>query len=199
MGWFGPSKDEVWRRVGDEIGASFVKNGMFSTPRVEKRVGPWTLTLDTFSEHAGHSHVVYTRMRAPYVNPDGFRFRLHRAGPFTALGALLGMQDVEVGDPEFDTAIVLKSENEGRARELFADPKTRALIVAQPKIRMEVKDNEGWFGARFPENVDCLRFQAVGVIKDGERLKALFALVPVLLERLCRIGSATRQEPGVIL
>lgn len=199
MGWFGPGRDEIWRQVGDEIGGAFVKDGIFSTPRVEKRNGPWTLTLDTYSVHAGNTHIVFTRMRAPYVNPDGFRFKLYRAGPFSALGALLGMQAVEVGDPEFDAAIVLKTEDEGRARALFADPKTRALVVAQPKVLLEVKDDEGWFGAKFPENVDCLRFQAGGVIKDAERWKSLFALFPALLERLCRIGSAMREEPGVVL
>ena len=25
MGWFGPSKDEVWRQLSEEIGAEFVR------------------------------------------------------------------------------------------------------------------------------------------------------------------------------
>jgi hypothetical protein len=28
MGWFGPSKDEVWRQLSEEIGAEFVEGGM---------------------------------------------------------------------------------------------------------------------------------------------------------------------------
>ena len=31
-----------------------------------------------------------------------------------------------------------------------------------------MKDSEGWFGPKFPENVDELHFQVVGVIKDIE-------------------------------
>ena len=56
---------------------------------------------------------------------------------------------------------------------------------------------EGWFGPKFPEDVDELHFQVVGVIKDVERLKALFDLFAAVLDQLCRIGSAYKQEPGI--
>jgi hypothetical protein len=62
-----------------------------------------------------------------------------------------------------------------------------------------VKDSEGWFGPRFPEDVDELYFQVVGVIKDVERLKALFDLFAAVLDQLCKVGSAYKQEPGVEL
>jgi hypothetical protein len=47
--------------------------------------------------------------------------------------------------------------------------------------------------------VDELHFQVVGVIKDVERLKALFDLFATVLDQLCRIGSAYKQEPGLTL
>ena len=37
------------------------------------------------------------------------------------------------------------------------------------------------------------------MIKDVERLKALFDLFAAVLDQLCRIGSAYKQEPGVTL
>jgi hypothetical protein len=47
--------------------------------------------------------------------------------------------------------------------------------------------------------VDQLRFQIVGVIKDVDRLKSLFDLFAAVLDQLCRIGSAFKQEPDVTL
>ena len=47
--------------------------------------------------------------------------------------------------------------------------------------------------------MDELHFQVVGVIKDVERLKALFDLFAAVLDRLCRIGSARKEEPGISL
>jgi hypothetical protein len=199
MGWFGPSKDEVWRRLCEEIGAEFVEGGFWRGNKVQAHVGPWTVTLDSYTVSDGHSHVTYTRMRAPYVNPDGFRFTIYRKGVFSGLGKLLGMQEIEVGVPEFDEAFIVKGDDEDRVRDLFADPKLRALIAAQPQVRLEVKDSEGWFGPNFPDDVDELSFRVVGVIKDVERLKGLFDLFAVVLERLSKIGSCRKEEPGVIL
>jgi hypothetical protein len=199
MGWFGPSKDEAWRQLSEDIGAEFVEGGFWKGNKVQAQVGTWTITLDTYTVHTQHSHVTYTRMRAPYVNPEGFRFTIYRKGIFSELGKLLGMQDIEVGDPDFDEAFIIKGSDEFRVRDLFADPQIRQIIQAQPKIRLEVKDSEGWFGPTFPEDVDELHFQVVEVIKDIERLKALFDLFAAVLDQLCRIGSAYKQEPGVTL
>jgi hypothetical protein len=199
MGWFGPSKDEVWRRLSEEIGAEFVEGGFWEGSKVQAHVGPWTITLDTYTVSTGKSSTTYSRMRAPYINPEGFRFTIYRKGLFSDLGKLLGMQDIEVGDPEFDEAFIIKGDDEGQVRELFTDPKLRQMMQDQPEIRLEVKDSEGWFGPRFPEDVDESHFQVLGVIKDVERLKALFDLFATVLDKLCRIGSAYKQVPGVAL
>jgi hypothetical protein len=199
MGWFGPGKDEVWRQLSEEIGAEFVEGGMWKRNKVQAHVGPWTITLDSHTESSGESSVTYTRMRVPYVNPEGFRFTIYRKGVFSDLGKLLGMQDIEVGDPEFDEGFIIKGNDEPRVVTLFSDLEIRRMIQAQPKIRLEVKDSEGWFGPRFPDDVDELRFQVVGIIKDVERLKALFDLFAAVLDRLCKIGSAQKQVPGVDL
>jgi hypothetical protein len=199
MGLFGPGKDEAWRRLGQEAGAEFVEGGFWKGSKVQAHVGPWTVTLDAYTVHTGHAHFTYTRMRAPYVNPEGLRFTVYRNGLFSELGKLLGMQDIEVGDPEFDEAFIIKGTDESRVRELFADQEVRSLMLGQPQIRLEVKDSEGWFGQSFPEDVDELHFQVVGVIKDVDRLKALFDLFAAVLDRLVRTGLAYEREPGVSL
>src|SRR5208282_231930 len=98
MGWFGPSKDEVWRQLSQEIGAEFVEGGLGKGNKVQAHFGTWTITLDIYTVSTGDTHVTYTRMRAPYVNPEGFRFTIYRKGFFSELGKRLGMQDIEVGD-----------------------------------------------------------------------------------------------------
>lgn len=50
--------------------------------------------------------------------------------------------------------------------------------------------------AVFPNGVDELYFEVVGVIKDVERLKELFDLFSETLDELCRMGSAYENSPG---
>ena len=194
---FGPSQKEIWRQLSEEIHAKFLEGGFWKGDKVEGAHGPWTVTLDKYVVSTGKVTVVYTRMRAPYVNPDGFRFRVYRRGIFSNLGKVLGMQDVEIGHAEFDRDFIIKGTDEGKLRQLFANPRIRALIEAQKDIDFSVKDDEGWFGATFPDGVDELAFLVVGLIKDVERLKQLYELFGATLDELCRIGSAYESDPGV--
>ena len=99
MGWFGPSKDEVWRQLSQEIGAEFVEGGFWKGSKVQAHVGPWTVTLDTYTVITEHSDVTYTRMRAPYVNPEGFRFTIYRKGVLQRPGQAPGHAGHRGGRP----------------------------------------------------------------------------------------------------
>lgn len=197
--WFGPSRKDVWRQLSDEVGASYVDGGFWKGDKVKVTHGEWAVTLDTYTVSTGKSTVVYTRMRAPYVNPDGFRFTIYRRGMFTGIAKWLGMQDLEIGDERFDHDFVIKANDEAKVRELLASPKLRELLDRQKEVHFTVKDDEGWFGPRFDENADELNFTVVGVIKDIERLKLLYELFAETLDQLCRIGSAYQHAPDVKL
>src|SRR6266496_3152052 len=139
---FGVSRIEVWKALAGEIHARVEPRGWWRSDRVIADVGPWQLTLDTYTVSSGQSHQVFTRLRAPFVN-DGFRFRVYRKSIFSGLGKkLFGMQDIEVGEPFFS---------------------------------------------------------AVGLIRDVNLLKQLFDLFAETLHRLCDIGAARDQRPGVQL
>src|SRR5436190_1431673 len=142
MSWFGPSKIGVWRQLSEEIGAEFVEGGFWKRNKVRVHAKPWTITLDTCTDSSGESSTTYTRLRAPYVNAEGFRFTIYRRGFFSDLGKLLGMQDIEVGDPEFDEAFIIKGNDEDRVRVLFSNSKIQQMIQAQAQIRLDVKDSE---------------------------------------------------------
>jgi hypothetical protein len=196
---FGPSKDEIWQRLCAEIGAEFVPGGFWRGNKVQARVRDWTVTLDLYTVSTGQTHHHYTRIRAPFVNADGFHFQIYRAGVFSEVGKRLGMQDIEVGFPDFDAAFIIKGNDETRLRQLFSYEKIRALLLAQPDVHFEVVDDEGWFGAQFPDGVDELRFQVSGVLKDVVQLKQLFELFAVTLDQLCLMGAAYVNDPKVAL
>ncbi|AKD54689.1 hypothetical protein [Spirosoma radiotolerans] len=196
---FGPSKDEIWQQLAAEIHADYVEGGFWKGSKVEASVHEWTITLDTYVVSTGKTHIAYTRIRAPYVNKDGFRFKIYRKGVFSGLGKMLGMQDVEIGVPDFDENFIIQGNDEAKLQLLFQPLKIQQLIEAQPAINLEVRDDDGWLSTQFPEEVDQLVFKVVGVIKDVERLKWLYELFAEILQQLCQIGSAYADDPNVVL
>lgn len=196
---FGPSKEEIWRQLCAATGADYVQGGFWKGDKVNAVHQEWTITLDTYAVSTGKTVILFTRLRAPYVNPGHFRFTIYRRGFFSELAKWFGMQDVVVGHEDFDRDFIIKGTEEARLRALFDNPKLRELIAAQPEIHFTVKDNEGYWGPDFPADTDELHFHVQGIIKDVERLKLLFELFAETLDQLCHIGSGYENKPNVTL
>jgi len=200
---FGPSKKEIWSKISEDIGGDFIEGGFWGKDALVYRHGEWEIVLDTYtvSHSTGNttSSTTYTRIRAPFINKDGLYFKIYRKGFFSSIGKFLGMQDIQIGDPFFDDQFIIKGNNTEKIKQLFSNEIIKNLIQQQPRIHFEIKDDEGFFAKKFPEGVDELYFQAVGIIKDIGTLKALFNLFSVTLETLVYIDSAYETNPDLKL
>ena len=196
---FGPSKDEIWTQIATDIDGEFIEGGFWGKDGLIYKYGEWQILLDTYVVSTGQSSYPLTRMRAPFVNKDGLYFNISRQGFFRSIGKFFGMQDIETGDPFFDKQFVIKGNNPEKIKLLFADGNIKELCQSQPRIHLRIKDDEGRFGADFPEGVDELYFECIGVIKETALLKSLFALFCLILERLVQIDSAYDDDPQITL
>jgi hypothetical protein len=199
MGFFGPSKNEVWKQLSEEINGDMVNGGFWKGNRVEGRHNNWIIYLDTYTVSTGKSSVTYTRMRAPFINNDNFYFKIYKSGFFSDVGKAFGMQDIEVGYEDFDRDYIIQGNYESLVIKLFSNPKIRELITYQPRIKLEIKKSEGFFGPTFIENENELYFLVTGVIKDIYLLKKLFELFSEVLDELELIGSVSGEAPSVQL
>lgn len=199
MGLFGPSKNEIWKSLSEEMQATYDDGNFWKDSRIEVRHGNWALTLDTFTQSYGNSMVTYTRMRTPFVNPSAFRFRIYKEGFFSSIGKALGGQDIEVGDPDFDGSFIIKGTDEERVRLLFQNQRIRSLILALPHVSMEIRAHEGVMGPAFADDEDELYFMVPGVLKDMEQLKILFDLFSEVLDTMVKSGMASDVPPTVTL
>lgn len=192
------SKSEIWRELSDQLDGEFFENVPLETMKIVIRHRNWTITFETFRELMGENYQTYTRIRAPFVNKNGFRFTIYRKGFFSKFGKLFGMQDVDVGDAAFDKAFVIKGNDESALRLLFANEAIRRLIEQQPKCHLTVWHEEGrWFQSRLPEGVDELCFRVPSVVTNLEQLNSLHELFVEVLNRLCQIGCAYDHAPGI--
>jgi hypothetical protein len=200
---FGPSKDEIWSSIAKDIGGKYIDGGFWKKDVLRYRHRDWEILLDTYTQSSGsgsnHSSTTYTRMRAPFVNKDGLYFKIYRKGIFSSIGRFFGMQDLEIGDSFFDGNFIIKGNNPKQIKRLLNNEPIKDLIRQQRRIHFEIRDDEGWFGNSFPEGVDELYFQCVGVIKETDQLKALFELFSSTLTRLVQIDSAYENDPTISL
>jgi hypothetical protein len=203
-----PKQRESWRQFAQQLGADFIESGtgqsgpaMTVHGGVMAQVAAWKVTLvgQTFYAKNAVSHVV--QAHACFLAPVGFRFSLDRKGVFLGLGKALGfLKDLEVGDLPFDTAFVIRANNELGVRDFFADADLRQAIQSHPSISLSIRDQDAAavIGQHaFPPNVDVLVLEVREEPLDVGRLDSLYRLMVVSLERLAQMGIALRDPPGL--
>lgn len=121
----GNTTDDIWQQVsadlsGQEIyeyNAVLVENGR----AVE-------LTIDIDPGGGFESGYKFTSFRALVASKHDFRFALHHQDLIDTAGKFLGMEDVVIGYPEFDAALVIKTNDRERTRRIFSDVNVREIF-----------------------------------------------------------------------
>ena len=195
----GHSKEKIWKQIADDIGGDYISGGFWGNDQLVYSHQHWIIVLDTYTVHANNIPTHYTRMRAPYINRDGLYFTIYREGLFSFISKMLGMQDIIINDDYFDDHFVIKGNDESKITLLLSCPKLKSLIDKQPNLYFQVKSDSDWEGLQFPEEVDQLYFQCVGIVTDKKVLSDLFELFTWTLNRLIHIDSAYENDPSVYL
>jgi hypothetical protein len=188
----GPSRNEVWGQLSQQIGAKFEPGGFRRSGKVVATYAGLEITLDTYAVSSGRSSTTYTRLRAPYVSEDGFRFNVYTKTAFSSMGLFLeGAKDVVIDDPLFDQQFVITTSSETKIRQLLGEPHIRLALESERDVHFETHAVGDWHKPNRPGELDELYFQTRGVVEDLNRLKRLFWLFGAVLDALRQMGSAS--------
>lgn len=192
---FGPAKNVIWKQIANDIGGAYIDGGFWKRDELRYAYLEWELLLDTVHR----DKITYTRLRVPFKNKDDLQLKVYRKGFFSSIGKFFGMQDIEIRDRRFNENYIIQGNSKRKIEKLLNDPKLKALFEMVPKVHVQIKPDEGWFGKTYPDGVNVLVFEQAGILKNKETLLLLFRLFTTLLERLVQIDSAYEDDPKLRL
>jgi hypothetical protein len=181
----------VWMEFAEEFQASVNDPNPDSSQTgmnimVPVKNSAWVLVYAAEPAKGGnHGH---TTVETSYSGSGTFKFAVHPQKRLDALSKLLGMQDIIIGDKNFDPRFVVKGNNVDRVRALFINDEIRALMVEEPTIEISVHPNDIDLNPspKLLAGQQCLlSLKIPGIVDDFERLKSLYRLVELLLTSLC--------------
>ncbi len=197
---FGPSKDEVWKRLSKELNGKYYEGNYAQPAKVEVKYKMWTIVLDTNLWGSVSKPTIFpetTRLRALFKNKDNFQMVISSKG---FLKSLFGKTEVEIGFPEFERKFIISGNDPKKLKFLFSNPRVRELLLKANNVHFEIRDQEGQFtGTQLPEGVNELYFKVEDIIIDLEQLKIWFELFSEVLNQLCHMDSAYEDDPNIIL
>lgn len=189
---------KAWQTFCREIEATYVKE-MMGADKILAQMGEWTITIDTFVMDDESAGITYTRFRAPYISKDGIKFEIYRKNFLNKFREIFGIRHIEAGVPILDDLFVIYGNNVEKIRRLFSNPKIYKNIVTEPGIYLAAKDYDEIAAGSFPKNADELYLKVAGIVDEVERLKDLYHLFTDVLKQLVTMGSASQENPDVVL
>ena len=195
-----PRHDDVLTRFAAEVGGRFL-NGhelfdLRKPPQVSVYVKPWNIIFDTHEVSGpGGWGTSYTRVRASYISNDAFEFKIYCPGFFSKLVAI---EALGTGHPEFDRTFAIQPHDDPKTRTVIENANIRrslqSLLMSgnDPVLKTEI--TVGWC-----HGYQTLCYEEGAIINDVGRLKTILELFNEMLNHLCRIGSATKDDPHCML
>jgi hypothetical protein len=168
-------------RLGLELRRQPARFGFEPTPTVEGRYRDRLVRFFTYTTGSGKSRHTWCAVSAALTAPRAFTLELCPENFITRLATALGMQDLQVGDPEFDRAFIVRSNDPAYAAAALL-PEIRAKLLARcPRTTcgaLTIKGGE----VRFCEN---------GSFDRQEQLDRFAAM----LEVLCDLADVAEVYP----
>jgi hypothetical protein len=117
-----------------------LKSGFLTSPKLLFNHKGNNILID--SSRGGYgSRIAYTRARSSFVLTIDGKLTVGTEPPGAAISKWLGMQDIEIGNTEFDDEFLIKSDQESFARE-FLTPEVRRKLLDLGNLYLQVRRGE---------------------------------------------------------
>lgn len=123
--YIGTTEDEIWQQIAADINDDTLEYRAL----IQQNDKQITLDIDIDLGGGFEGGYATTSYSAPLAGHH-FKFAVHEEHFTDEIGKFFGMQDIEIGYPELDHHLVIKTNDEAKVKTLFADPKVREVFTS---------------------------------------------------------------------
>lgn len=121
-----------------------------------------------------------TAFTALVPNHTPLRFSMHEQDWVHEIGKLLGLSDIELGDPELDATFIITTNSADTLRDLLlSDPDLRQTLLRHPTARLALAPT-----SESPAAAVYLMFTKDAAIVDPAELREVYHLMISLLQKI---------------
>lgn len=138
----GNNEAEIWTQVAADMGSAEIFNYQ---AQIDQGGYQTSILIDIDVGGGFEGGFELTVLSALLASNSDYKFAIHNEDFLDEIGKFFGMQDVELGYPEFDKKVIVKTNSAERTRMLFANQAARTFInglVANFTIGITGSDHE---------------------------------------------------------
>jgi len=183
------NKINLWQEFAEKTNGVFKEGHSWTSDSVEIEYQNWKIVFDNFTLWSGKYSSEVTRIIAPIILKENFRFEIYSEGFIRKIEKLFESQDIQIAYPEFDKAFIIKSNNEFKIKTLLQNKAIRNSILTQKGVNLVISDRKGIWEEKLPENEFELSYFVSHKIQNMETLKSLLLLFKSILNQLHQMDS----------
>ncbi|HEY9719487.1 MAG TPA: hypothetical protein V6C69_18555 [Trichormus sp.] len=184
----------VWMTLAEDAGGDLddhVDAAGWLKVQIQLNKSAWTLTYKVL--HA-HKHNQKTTVVMPFNADRDFSFCVRNRSWLGDTMKLFGMQDIEIGDNDFDRDYYIQGSDELLVNRLLQSQKLKELIDGQGSLNFDIRRTQH-AEDEIPAGTTVLYFEDHTTINSYERLRAIHDLMAAALEELQTMGIASHTAP----
>lgn len=163
----GESENEVWEIIAQQL--SNKKDNLDYTAQIDTEKRCVTLDIDINPDRGEENEKPITAFSAPLPDETSFRFNIKKQNLKHEIGKLFGMQDIVIGDAEFDKAFLIQTNEETKVKELLSDAEVCAELLKHPVLEFKIRER------KIGVNIELvLRLELEGGITEPDQLMGAF-------------------------
>jgi hypothetical protein len=159
-------------RLGLELKRKPAKFGFEPAPTVEGRYRNRPIRFYNYTTGSGKSRRYWSALSVDIGNDNGLTLELASENFLTRMATALGMQDIAIGDPAFDTAFLIRSNNAAYAA---------AALLPEIRARLLSKRDQSAVGELTVKG-GVVRDAEVGAFDDAARVDRMAGILDVLCD-----------------
>jgi hypothetical protein len=119
---------EAWKAMAEDLGLSYSRPSSWQPGTITGAHMDFQIQIYVFTRGSGKNKTTLTAVKT-FVNPQlSMGLKISREHMFSGLGKMLGFQDIQTGDKEFDDRFVIKGKDEPAVHR-FLTPGLRQEIL----------------------------------------------------------------------
>jgi hypothetical protein len=195
FGW-----DYVWRDFADSKGGEVVsdttkENNPILHVFIPVEGSEASIRLTPFSIK-GKSKGSGTSASLHYSPKEHFSFYIRTEKGVDQIGKAFGLQDIILGDPDFDKQFLIQGTDEGKVRNLFADMHLRDVILQNglSELRLVTDGAQLPAGHKLPTGRHAIVYSTEKVLDKFEQLEAIYSILTQVVHRIGAIPALVGEE-----
>ena len=138
----GADKKKVWEKFAGDYGLNITPGFLFSFPKITGTYKSFNYALQSVTEGDGDSSATYTVITFELPQPSKYTLYMYQEGFLSKIGKMLGSQDIQTGNREFDDAFMIKSDTPCMVPELLTSALQRKMLHGHYLINLSLSGNK---------------------------------------------------------